>query len=122
MTTTYHQAMGYCAPKCEPATFPTCIKSKSYVQHWSYLTIIYILTLILVILILWNFFGIQKGTKEGDSCDTDHECEAGTFCSGSQTCQKGDHGLGEGAFCSSTDECDINHQCVSGTCQLKTTS
>ena len=121
--TTYYQPAGACAsPKCEPEILPTCIKSKSYVKHWSFLTIIYILTLILVILILWNFFGIQHGTKEGESCDKDDQCEAGTFCSGSQTCQKGSHGLGNAAVCSSTDECDINHQCISGTCQMKTTS
>ncbi len=122
MTTTYHQAMGACAPKCEPEIFPTCIKPKSYVKHWSFLTLIYILTIILFILILWNFFGKQNGTKEGDSCSLDDECEAGTYCSGSQTCVKGSHGKGEGAICSSTDECDINHQCISGMCQIKTTS
>ena len=121
-TYSHPEGAGDCFSRIESTVFPASIESKSYAKHWSFLTFFYILTIILVFLILWNFFGIQKGTKEGESCDKDDECEAGTFCSGSQTCQKGNSGKGSGAVCGSTDECDINHQCINGTCRLKTPS
>lgn len=100
-------------------------RAKMHIHKHPYSYIgLFLVIIIIIVIILWALGIFNHKRKHGKT--KDETCKAGDcapkhFCSGAGTCQEGNGGKKTGGTCTKSEECDVDNQCVSGKCELKTT-